>query len=125
MKIIKCDAALLMLICLLMMNMKTNLIAQTQNIKNDVFWNTKDGQPINSQGGGIFKFADPVTGIKKYYWYGIHYAEADIYRNNPSITLPNATFESVTCYTSTDLVNWTFEGDVLTKTEAIKSGRRG
>lgn len=123
MKIIKCDAALLMLICLLMMNMKTNLIAQTQNIKNDVFWNTKDGQPINSQGGGIFKFADPVTGIKKYYWYGIHYAEAYIYRNNPSITLPNATFESVTCYTSTDLVNWTFEGDVLTKTEAIKSGK--
>jgi hypothetical protein len=94
--------------------------AQLPNIKNDVFWYTKDGRPINSQGGGIFRFADPVTGEKKYYWYGVHYQQADIYRNNPSVTLPNATFESVTCYSSTDLVNWTFEADVLTKEELQK-----
>lgn len=97
--------------------------AQHQNIKNDLFWNTTDGCPINSQGGGIFKFTDPITGIKKYYWYGVHYAEADGYRNNPSITLPKATFESVTCYSSIDLVNWTFEGDLLNKNEANKSGK--
>ncbi|MBP6759055.1 MAG: family 43 glycosylhydrolase [Flavobacterium sp.] len=96
---------------------------QSGNIKNDVFWNTKDGQPIYSQGGGIFKFADPVTGVKKYYWYGVHYREADTYRNAPFITLPNATFESVTCYSSTDLSNWTFDGDVLTKAEVNKSGK--
>lgn len=95
--------------------------AQPLNIKNDIFWNTKDSQPINSQGGGIFKFNDPVTGKQKYYWYGVHYKEADIYRNNPSITLPNATFESVTCYSSSDLVNWTFEADVFTKEEAFKT----
>mgnify|MGYP001253642176 CR=1 FL=1 len=94
--------------------------AQSLNIKNDSFWKTKDGQPINSQGGGIFKFNDPATGKQKYYWYGVHYKEADIYRNNPAITLPNATFESVTCYSSTDLVNWTFESDVFTKEEAFK-----
>lgn len=97
--------------------------AQLQNIKNDSFWKTTEGLPINSQGGGIFKFNDPSTGKQKYYWYGVHYLEADTYRNNPSVTLPNATFESVTCYSSVDLVNWKFEGDVLTKEKVNQSGR--
>src|SRR5688572_26527792 len=98
--------------------------AQSYNIKNDVFWQTKDKQPISSQGGGIFRFADPQTGQEKYYWYGVHYEEADTYRNDPSVTLPNASFKAVNCYSSTDLVNWTFEVDVLTKAEATKNGRR-
>jgi hypothetical protein len=93
--------------------------AQELNIKNDVFWYTKKGLPINSQGGGIFKFSDSLTGEKKYYWYGVHYKEADSYRNNPSVTQKQNTFESVTCYSSTDLVNWTFEADVFT-TEELK-----
>jgi hypothetical protein len=76
-----------------------------------------------SQGGGIFRFPDPVTGTWKYYWYGVHYLEADIYRNAPFIRNSRATFESVTCYSSTDLVNWTFEADVLTKEEANKFGK--
>jgi hypothetical protein len=38
---------------------------QSHNIKNDIFWDTKDGRPIYSQGGGVFKFADPVNGEKK------------------------------------------------------------
>jgi len=97
--------------------------AQLLNIRNDIFWNTKDGNPINSQGGGIFRFADPVTGAEKYYWYGVYYEEADTYRNNPAVTLPRATFKSVTCYSSVDLVNWTFEADVLTKDEVFKDGR--
>ncbi len=96
---------------------------QLLNIKNDLFWNTKDGKPINSQGGGIFKFKD-AAGKEKYYWYGVHYKEADIYRIDPSVTLPNATFESVTCYSSTDLVNWTFEADVFTKEEAFKTAAK-
>ena len=73
--------------------------ALSQNIENDSFWKTKDGKPIYSQGGGIFKFTDPITGAKKYYWYGVNYAEADKYRIDPSVTQPRATFESVTCYT--------------------------
>ena len=121
MKIIKFNVAMLVLACII--GICPSSYGQVANIKNDVFWNTKDGQPIISQGGGIFRFADPVTGIKKYYWYGVHYAEADSYRNNPSVTQPNATFESVTCYSSVDLVNWTFEGDVLTKGETNKSGK--
>jgi hypothetical protein len=96
---------------------------QTNNIKNDIFWNTNDGSPIYSQGGGIFKFTDPLTGEKKYYWYGVHYKEAETYRDAPSVTLKGDTFESVTCYTSTDLVNWKFEADVLTKQEVNQSAK--
>ncbi|WP_035647507.1 family 43 glycosylhydrolase [Flavobacterium sp. ASV13] len=98
-------------------------IAQNRTIKNDVFWNTKDGKPLNSQGGGIFKFPDPITGKQKYYWYGVHYAEADQYRADPSVTHEKNNFEAVTCYSSTDLVNWTFEKNVLSKEEANKTGK--
>ncbi|WP_207425608.1 family 43 glycosylhydrolase [Pedobacter sp. SYSU D00535] len=97
--------------------------AQKLNIKNDVFWNTKDGSPIYSQGGGIFTFKDPKTGQKKYYWYGAHYRGAEVYRASPNKTYPGTGFESVTCYTSTDLVNWTFESDALTKAVADEQGR--
>ncbi|HRZ98361.1 MAG TPA: family 43 glycosylhydrolase, partial [Paludibacter sp.] len=98
-----------------------NGYGQSGNIKNNVFWNTADGKPIYSQGGGIFRFADPLTEVKKYYWYGVHYLEAESYRNDPSFTYTKkCTFESVTCYSSVDLVNWTFEGDVLTKEEVNK-----
>ena len=96
--------------------------AQMRKITNDVFWNTKDGQPIYSQGGGIFKFTDPATQVQKYYWYGVHYNEAATYRNDPSVTQSTNSFESVTCYSSVDLVTWTFEGDVLTKEELLKHG---
>lgn len=98
--------------------------AQTANIKNDVFWHTKDGQPIYSQGGGIFRFHDPVTGDKMYYWYGVNYLEADSYRLSPVITHKNATFKTVTCYSSNDLVNWTFKGDVLNKDETDPLGAK-
>ncbi|HEX7844616.1 MAG TPA: family 43 glycosylhydrolase [Chitinophagaceae bacterium] len=111
-----CLSMLLITICL-------HVQGQLLNIKNDVFWKTKDGQSINSQGGGIFKFNDPVTGLQKFYWYGVNYDEADTYRNDPSVTLPKCTFRSVTCYSSTDLVNWTFEADVLTRDEALKDGK--
>jgi hypothetical protein len=96
--------------------------AQLLNIKNDVFWNTQDGKPIYSQGGGIFQFKDS-TGTERYYWYGVHYKGAETYRNNPSVTIEHSVFESVTCYSSTDLVNWTFEADVLTKEELSKHER--
>jgi hypothetical protein len=98
------------------------LNAQKSNIKNDIFWTTKDGEPIYSQGGGIFKFPDPVTGVVKYYWYGVHYKEAEVYRNVPSVTLSRNNFVSVTCYSSSNLTNWTFESDVLTSKELTKHG---
>ncbi|MGE4540804.1 MAG: family 43 glycosylhydrolase [Bacteroidales bacterium] len=93
------------------------LIAQEINIKNDQFWETVDGEPIYSQGGGVFQFTDPVTGSKKYYWYGAFYEEAELYRNNPAVTQKTDNFVAVTCYTSTDLVNWSFEDHVLEMAE--------
>jgi beta-xylosidase len=97
--------------------------AQKLNIKNNTFWDTKDGKPIYSHGGGIFTFKDPASGQEKYYWYGVHYKEAELYRQSPNKTLPRASYESVTCYTSTDLVNWTFEADAMTRQEALPDGR--
>ncbi|MDO3695559.1 family 43 glycosylhydrolase [Wenyingzhuangia sp. chi5] len=91
--------------------------AQSYNIKNDSFWDTKNGKPIYSQGGGIFKFKDPKTGKLKYYWYGVHYKQAELYRKDPSVNYPRNNFQAVTCYSSTDLVNWEFEANVLTNEE--------
>lgn len=90
------------------------------HIRNDIFWNSVDGKPIYSQGGGIFRFPDPMTGVEKYYWYGVRYKEAETYRNDPSLTMPTSTFQSVTCYSSTNLVDWTFENDVLDSEELRK-----
>lgn len=94
-----------------------------QNIKNDVFWDTVDGEAIYSQGGGVFRFVDSKSGKEKYFWYGVHYKEAELYRANPVKEYDKCTFVSVTCYSSDDLVNWTFEGDVLTNEEAEKLGK--
>lgn len=99
--------------------------AQAYNIKNDSFWDTKKGKPIYSQGGGIFKFPDPETGEEKYFWYGVHYKQAEIYRADPSVTQPRNNFEGVTCYSSNDLVNWEFEANVLTPGEIFKDSGRG
>lgn len=96
--------------------------ANAQTIKNDVFWNTDDGKPLYSQGGGIFKFMDPDTKQPAYYWYGNHYREADAYRQNPAVTLERNTIVGVTCYKSTDLLKWEDMGHVITSKE-ISEGR--
>jgi hypothetical protein len=100
--------------------------SQTNNIKNDTFWDTVEGRPIYSQGGGIFKFQHPETGKEKYFWYGVHYQQAEAYRQDPSMTQQGIAFNSVTCYSSTDFVNWEFEGDVLSQEEVFNNsgGRR-
>lgn len=85
-------------------------------INNDTFWKTVDGEYIFSQGGGIFRFPEPTTGIEHYYWYGVKYQEAVDYvpaalgGSNSNITH----FVSVTCYQSDDLINWKFVNDVMT-----------
>ncbi len=77
-------------------------------ITNDTFFKDTDGNYIYSQGGGIYKFGD------KYYWYGVKYKEAPIYAENPQDGIAgNAAFEAFVCYSSEDLVNWTFEGNVF------------
>jgi hypothetical protein len=77
-------------------------------IRNGVFWKDTAGTPIYSQGGGILRIG------ARYYWYGVKYAEAVTYARAPGPTTDQPHFNAVTAYSSTDLVNWTFEGDVLT-----------
>ena len=88
--------------------------AASQTITNDCFWKDTSGKNIYSQGGGVFKFGDT------YYWYGVHYTGADKYAASPTGKNGECYFQSVTCYSSKDLVNWKFENDVLTgKTKNI------
>ncbi len=78
-------------------------------ITNDVFWKDTSGNNIYSQGGGVFKFGST------YYWYGVKYNGAVTYAGNPSAGQnSNTSFAAVTCYSSTDLVNWKFENNILT-----------
>lgn len=76
-------------------------------IRNDSFWKDTSGKPLYSQGGGVFKFGST------WYWYGVHYAGAETYAANPVKLNSDTRFVAVTCYSSTDLVNWKFEGNVL------------
>ena len=93
------------------------------DIRNDVFWNTADGKPLYSQGGGIFRFQDKDSGEMRYYWYGNHYREAETYRHDWSKTPSGNTIVGVSCYSSTDLTHWRDEGLVMDAKEI--SGGRG
>jgi len=91
--------------------------AVSNQIENDIFWHDTDGNPIYSR-GGIFKFT--VDGVTKYYWYGVKYDESEIYYNDSSKAQKNNHFAGVTCYSSTDLTNWKYEGDVVVPEEITK-----
>ncbi|CAM5440982.1 hypothetical protein [Streptomyces afghaniensis 772] [Streptomyces afghaniensis] len=88
-----------------------------QTITNNTFWNDTSGNPIYSQGGGVFKFGDT------YYWYGVHYTGAELYRANPTRKYDgNVSFVSIPVYSSKDLVNWKFENRVATRSTGVGSG---
>lgn len=97
-----------------------NVNTSDNTITNDTFFKDTDGNYIYSQGGCIQKFGD------KYYWYGVKYKEADIYAKNPKNgKAGNAAYETFTCYSSDDLVNWKFEGYPLTGEPNGWVGRMG
>ena len=88
---------------------KVTVTEDKQLITNDRFYTDTDGNTLYSQGGGIFKFGDT------YYWYGVRYAESVTYAADPTGATRNVehpAFEAYTCYTSKDLVNWEYKGDV-------------
>jgi len=66
---------------------------------NALQWADTNGNPINAHGGGMIQ----VDGY--YYWFGENRDESNV-------------FVGVSCYRSTDLVNWTYIRDVLTKYSA-------
>lgn len=65
-------------------------------------WFDTDGRLINAHGGGML-YHDG-----RYYWYGEHKGE-----------LSCAAFVGVTCYSSTDLYNWTNEGVAFAVTDEV------
>jgi hypothetical protein len=64
--------------------------AAWQTIHNDFYWYDQNGNTIQTRSGCLRKFNDA------YYWYG-----------------GTNGFKDQTCYTSTDLVHWTYKGIVL------------
>jgi hypothetical protein len=81
-------------------------------LQNDVFWKDTSGNPIYSQGGGVLKVGNT------YYWYGVKYNGAVSYYNNPAGGKnSNTSFNAITCYSSTDLVHWKFEGNAMTSSD--------
>ncbi|HNY32611.1 MAG TPA: family 43 glycosylhydrolase [Fibrobacteria bacterium] len=91
-------------------------LAAPKTVNNDRFWMDTSGKPIYSQGGGVYKFGDT------WYWYGVHYAGAETYAASPGKPNSDTRFVSVTCYSSKDLVDWKFEGDVLDSNATGMSG---
>ncbi len=81
--------------------------AASATLTNDVFWKDTSNNPIYSQGGNILKVGNT------YYWYGVKYNGAVTYYNNPTAKNSDTGFLAVTCYSSTNLVDWTFCGNVI------------
>lgn len=82
--------------------------AQQSAPANGDVWLDTSSNPINAHGGGILRHGDT------YYWYG-EYKGATTYRS-PSVGWEcyRTDFTGVSCYSSTDLVNWKYEGLALT-----------
>lgn len=71
------------------------LLAQTDTIRPAEVWPDGQGNHIQAHGGGIVKVK------KDYYWYGEDRRQG-----------LDTNYRFVSCYTSKDLVNWTFKNDI-------------
>lgn len=69
-------------------------------------WPDDHGNHIQAHGGGIIKIG------KTYYWYGEERSKG-----------LDTNYRYVSCYASTDLVNWAFKGDVVKMTDPDSLGR--
>jgi len=71
-------------------------------------WNDTQGRPINAHGGGVL-FHEGV-----YYWYGeLKQGQTYLPQVNKSWGGTRVVAGGVSCYSSTDLVNWKYEGVAL------------
>jgi beta-xylosidase len=73
--------------------------AQQKEIVPGARWLDNNGDHIQAHGGGIVHFGD------RYYWYGE--------QRRKGVEEKNPFHRFVSCYSSTDLMNWRFEGDVI------------
>jgi hypothetical protein len=81
--------------------------ATLQTINNDAWWKDQHGNPLYAQGGGINYFNGT------YYMYGVEYNGAHTYYNGGGSN-SDTTFLNIPCYTSTDLVHWTYSDEAVT-----------
>jgi Glycosyl hydrolases family 43 len=70
-------------------------------------WPDNNGNHVQAHGGGIIKVKDT------YYWYGEERSQG-----------LDSNMRYVSCYTSKDLTNWVFAGDVLKLSDPENLGRR-
>lgn len=87
--------------------MSSSLYAEENVIFPGKEWLDTSGNPINAHGGGILY----VNG--KYYWYGEYKIGETILPDWASWECYRTDVTGVSCYSSSDMVNWTFEGIVL------------
>ncbi len=74
--------------------------AATTSFVPGVPWSASSGQLIQAHGGGITQVGST------YYWFG---------EDKTNEASGSAYFQNVPCYSSTDLLHWTFVNDVLTQ----------
>lgn len=92
---------------LILCTLQTAVNAQRTFIDPGAVWPDSAGQHIQAHGGGIIKIG------KVYYWYGEQRAQG-----------LDTNYRYVSGYRSTDLMNWTFIGNVLQLTDPEHLGAR-
>lgn len=75
---------------------------EDHSFKPGELWHDNRGEHINAHGGGV------LLHNGKFYWYGEHKSSHG-----------NAAYKGVTCYSSTNLTDWTYEGIALPVTDSV------
>ena len=86
---------------------KKNSTAAISAVKPGETWPDEKGHHVQAHGGGIIKIKNT------YYWYGEERSQG-----------LDSNMRYVSCYTSKDLMNWKFAGDVLQLADPENLGRR-
>jgi len=97
-----CEASSYLLFVTLLFYVAGLVVAQSepQTIISGIPWNDQNGVNVQGHGGNIIKAGST------YYWFG---------ENKTNETAQHDPFQSVRCYSSTDLAHWTFVSDALTR----------
>ena len=95
------------LACLMLVNMTVVAQGKQDVIRPGELWPDTDGNHIQAHGGGIIRIG------KTYYWYGEERRKG-----------LDTNFRYVSCYSSKDLINWKFRGDVVKMSDPENLGRR-
>jgi beta-galactosidase len=97
------------LACLFIMSSAVALAEQpVTQIRSGEVWKDTEGRPVNAHGGGLLHHEGT------YFWYGeIKEGKTYLPEVNASWGGTRVDVVGVSCYSSKDLLNWKFEGNVL------------